>query len=87
MKKITYKQSVKFEMSESVEVDQSGKIGDTKVHTVLAFSNSYGFSILIPANVKRECIKIQRPGTLCRGNLSSAHGVITVGSLSHPIYA
>ncbi len=39
-----------------VEVDQSGKIGDTKVPTVLAFSNGKKLSILIPATVKRECI-------------------------------
>jgi hypothetical protein len=40
-----------------VEVDQSGKIGDTKVDTVLAFSNKTDYAILIPAIVKRECLK------------------------------
>lgn len=40
-----------------VEVDQSGKIGDTKVPTALAFSNHKQYSILIPATVKRKCIQ------------------------------
>ncbi len=40
-----------------VEVDQSGKIGDTKVPTVLAFSNEESYAILIPAKVKRECVQ------------------------------
>ena len=40
-----------------VEVDQSGKIGDTKVATVLAFSNGRQFAVLIPATVKRRCIQ------------------------------
>ena len=40
-----------------VEVDQSGKIGDTKVATVLAFSNEEHFTILIPATVKRACLQ------------------------------
>lgn len=39
-----------------VEIDQSGKIGDTKVPTVLAFSNGEDFAILIPATVKRKCL-------------------------------
>jgi hypothetical protein len=39
-----------------VEVDQSGKIGDTKVPPVLAFSNGKEYAILIPATVKRECL-------------------------------
>ena len=39
-----------------VEVDQSGKIGDTKVPTVLAFSNDEDYAILIPATVKRKCV-------------------------------
>ena len=45
-----------------VEVDQSGKIGDTKVPTVLAFSNGKRYAILIPATVKRECVRILRDG-------------------------
>ncbi len=40
-----------------IEVDQSGKIGDTRVPTVLAFSNSENCAILIPASVKRACIQ------------------------------
>lgn len=43
-----------------IEVDQSGKIGDTKVPTVLAFSNEDSHSILIPATVKRECLGFLR---------------------------
>ncbi len=43
-----------------VEVDQSGKISDTKVPTVLAFSDGENYAILIPASVKRECIKFLR---------------------------
>lgn len=39
-----------------VEVDQSGKIGDTKVPTALSFSNGDSLVILIPATVKRKCI-------------------------------
>lgn len=40
-----------------VEVDQSGKIGDTKVPTVLAFSNAEGYAIVIPATVKRAAVQ------------------------------
>lgn len=40
-----------------VEVDQSGKIGDTRVATVLAFSNEESCAILIPATVKRACLR------------------------------
>ncbi|MDO8755553.1 MAG: hypothetical protein Q7J80_16780 [Anaerolineales bacterium] len=40
-----------------MEVDQSGKIGDTQVPTVLAFSNGKRYSVLIPATVKRKCIQ------------------------------
>ncbi len=43
-----------------IEVDQSGKIGDTKVPTALAFSNEDSYSILIPATVKRECLGFLR---------------------------
>ncbi|MBC7264785.1 MAG: hypothetical protein H5T64_10600 [Chloroflexi bacterium] len=39
-----------------IEVDQSGKIGDTKVATVLAFSDTESYAILIPAEVKRACL-------------------------------
>ena len=41
-----------------VEVDQSGKLGDTRVPTVLAFSNGESYSIVIPATVKRECFAL-----------------------------
>jgi len=40
-----------------VEVDQSGKIGDTKIPTVLALSNGKRYSILIPTSVKRDCVQ------------------------------
>lgn len=43
-----------------VEVDQSGKIGDTRVPTALAFSNGWNHAILIPATVKRKCLEILR---------------------------
>jgi hypothetical protein len=43
-----------------IEVDQSGKIGDTRVPTVLAFSNAESCAILIPASVKRACIRYLR---------------------------
>lgn len=39
-----------------VEVDQSGKIGQTNVDTVLAFSNGQSYSILIPRRVKQACL-------------------------------
>ena len=42
-----------------IEVDQSGKIG-AKGPTILAFSNEIDYKVLIPAKVKRECIKILR---------------------------
>jgi len=43
-----------------VEVDQSGKIEDTRVATVVAFSNGIHRAVLIPAQVKRECITALR---------------------------
>jgi hypothetical protein len=43
-----------------IEVDQSGKIEDTRVDTVIAFSNGLSGTILIPAVVKRVCIRALR---------------------------
>jgi hypothetical protein len=46
-----------------IEVDQSGKLGDTRVPTVLAFSNATSYAILIPATVKRVCLQeLRRQG-------------------------
>ena len=42
-----------------VEIDQSGKIGE-KGPTALALSNDVDYKILIPAAVKRECIRVAR---------------------------
>jgi len=39
-----------------IEIDQSGKIGDTAVPTVPAFSNDVSVALWISAAVKRECI-------------------------------
>ena len=43
-----------------VEVDQSGKVEDIRVNTVLAFSDGVSRSILIPAKVKRKCVELVR---------------------------
>lgn len=43
-----------------IEVDQSGKIENTRVDTVVAFSDSKTKSILIPAKEKRRLQKIFR---------------------------
>ncbi len=43
-----------------VDVDQSGKVGFTGEDTVLAFANGMQFSILIPATVLRECLRVLR---------------------------
>jgi len=43
-----------------VEVDQSGKIEDTRVATVVAFSDGIHRVVLVPAQVKRECSAVLR---------------------------
>ena len=45
-----------------VDVDQSGKFENTQMDTVLAFSNAIHYAILIPAQVKRDCIAVLREG-------------------------
>jgi len=40
-----------------VEVDQSGKVENTRVDTVLAFSNGMNHAILVSAKVKRIVTK------------------------------
>ena len=37
----------------NIEVDQSGKMGDLAIHTVLALANDIEYAILIPAGVKK----------------------------------
>ena len=37
-----------------IEVDMSGKIEDLRQDTVIAFSNSEQFSVLLPKKIKRE---------------------------------
>lgn len=43
-----------------IEVDQSGKIEDTRVKTIVAYSNDTSYAIEIPATVKRETLQILR---------------------------
>lgn len=40
-----------------IEIDQSGKIGDTRIATVLAFSDGSSYSIRIKATTKRKLVK------------------------------
>jgi hypothetical protein len=44
-------------MPHVVEADQSGRIEFTREDTVLAFSDEISFSVLIPASVKRACVR------------------------------
>jgi len=43
-----------------IEIDQSGKVEDTKVPTVLALSNNFQFSIFISAITKRTLLRRHR---------------------------
>lgn len=43
-----------------IEIDQSGKIENTRVPTVLAFSNHTAYAIFIPATAKRTCVHFLR---------------------------
>ncbi len=43
-----------------IEIDQSVKIEQTAQNTILAMANSMRYTILIPANVKRKLIAVQR---------------------------
>ncbi len=48
-----------------VEIDQSGKIGDTSIPTALALSNAQQLSVYISAEAKREIVrKLRRRGRL-----------------------
>ena len=49
-----------------IEIDQSGKIADTQVPTVLAFSNGVTHSIFISQITKRRLIKTLRSQTSSR---------------------
>ena len=41
----------------NIEVDQSGKMGDLGVDTVLAFSNTFSRAIVVPGQVKRALLQ------------------------------
>jgi hypothetical protein len=43
-----------------IEIDQSGKIENTQVPTVLAFSNHTAYTIFISAGLKRTCVHFLR---------------------------
>ena len=44
------------------EIDQSVKIENTSADTALALSNNINYAVLIPASVKRNCIRSMREG-------------------------
>jgi hypothetical protein len=43
-----------------IEIDQSGKVEHTNRQTVIAFSNHTRVAVIIPATVKKECLRILR---------------------------
>ena len=43
-----------------VEIDQSGKIEETRKNTVIAFANGISYAVLIPAKVKRQLQEVFR---------------------------
>ena len=43
-----------------IEIDQSGKIEETNITTVLAFSNHTTRAVTMPATVKQACIEVLR---------------------------
>ncbi|HYP39218.1 MAG TPA: hypothetical protein VEX13_02570 [Chloroflexia bacterium] len=49
-------------MPHIVAVDQSGRVEFTGEDTVLAFSNGIRFTVLLPAVVNRECVRMLREG-------------------------
>ncbi len=60
-----------------VEVDQSGKIEQTEVDTVLAFANGASGSLLIRATVKRQCVQTLRQRR--KGNKTITLHLFSVG--------
>lgn len=45
-----------------IEIDQSGKIEQTDMDTIIAFSNRHQYAVLLPKEVKRKLIKKYREG-------------------------
>jgi hypothetical protein len=60
------------------QIDQSGKIEDTRIHTVIACSNKKQFSIMIKATTKRKIKKIY--------NLAGKPNIYTIQVFSVLIY-
>lgn len=46
-----------------VEIDQSGKIEQLNKNTVIAFSNKYQYSVLIPKQIKQKFYRLYRGKT------------------------